>query len=320
MSKSRMTIRLDQEPPRGTIEERSVRLSGVPKTEDHNIEVDLGSYYRPRAPKASLWKLIGSITAAVLTGLLFGFAVLNSFGGEPRASEHTKPVDSVPVPEAAQSQQHDAAGVQPGSEAVLVPDKTYYLLQYGMFSSEEGAKQAEKELLQSGLAAYGDMDGAYRVYAGISPDREGAKLLSSQLKHSGIELYVKEVVSAGPQTTVLAVSGLPWSLFIETGGGLASELSAFSALMLGRETGTAADAETMNRITGLHLQWTEALELLQGMSPEAESQLKGMAQQMNSAVTALAEYNKNQAKGHLWEIQSGMMNYIMGQKKLISLL
>ncbi|WP_268794580.1 hypothetical protein [Paenibacillus sp. DMB20] len=41
---------------------------------------------------------------------------------------------------------------------------------------------------------------------------------------------------------------------------------------------------------------------------------------MNSSVTALSEYNKNRAKGHLWEIQAGMMNYIMSQRKLVEAL
>ena len=59
---------------------------------------------------------------------------------------------------------------------------TYYALQYGVFSSAERAEQAKLELSQTGLAASLDPEDGNRVYAGISADREEAKLLSTRLK------------------------------------------------------------------------------------------------------------------------------------------
>jgi stage II sporulation protein B len=38
---------------------------------------------------------------------------------------------------------------------------------------------------------------------------------------------------------------------------------------------------------------------------------------MNSAVSALGEYNKDTAKEHIWEIQSSMMEYVLRENEFI---
>ncbi|WP_431785473.1 hypothetical protein [Paenibacillus lactis] len=74
----------------------------------------------------------------------------------------------------------------------------------------------------------------------------------------------------------------------------------------------------MKSVTNLHQQWIQSVkQLSEGLGPESLAVLPMMEQSMNGSVMALSEYIKNQSKGHLWEIQTGMMNYIMGQKKLL---
>ncbi|MGE7056264.1 SPOR domain-containing protein, partial [Paenibacillus glucanolyticus] len=86
----------------------------------------------------------------------------------------------------------------------------------------------------------------------------------------------------------------------------------------GMQEAGAVAADHMNTITNLHQQWIQSVQQLSaGLGPETGAVLPAMQQSMNSSITALSEYNKNQSKGHLWEIQTGMMNYVMGQKKLL---
>lgn len=281
-------------------------------------------YYRSRKPN-SVWKLAGSITGAIVTGLLFGTVVLSMFNGEDTAKDHSTAETNnqrsevlTPGSGVVQGdiQREDAAVA--ASVAVSIPQQTFYMLQYGVFSSAERAEQAKGELSQSGLAAYGDASEENRVYAGVSPDREQAKLLSSQLKGEGVELYVREITLPGAQSAVYAGEGAALDIFFEVSGGLAAKLSSLSASLLGLEAPAAVDAETMKTITGLHLQWTDAVKLISaGMGQETGDNLRTMEQEMSEAMTALTEYNKNRSKGHLWEIQAGMMNYIMSQRKLV---
>lgn len=156
------------------------------------------------------------------------------------------------------------------------------------------------------------------MYAGISPDREQAKLLSNQLKAEGVELYVREIALPNIESAVFAGEEQTLTDYFTISGQLVAELSKLSASLLGKQEAGAVAPVNMTAITNLHQQWIQSMKLLSaGLGPETGAVLPAMEQSMNSSITALSEYNKNQSKGHLWEIQTGMMNYVMGQKKLL---
>ncbi len=281
---------------------------------DHNY-----AEYRPRRP-ASLWKVFGTVTAAVVTGALFGFVVLSFFdvgsifstGSEKSATIESISVSSnIPV---------EIEGQIP-AVAVTIEPQTYYMLQYGVFSNAERVETAKQELQKIGLAAGDDPDLGYRVYAGISTDREQAKLLSNQLKTQGVELYVREITL--PSANELTFSGDAESLnrYFAVSTDLISSLSTHSASLLGMERPIPLSNSEMVVLTELHRVWTESIKTLQaGLSPEAVVVGKQMEQTMNSALSSVTEYNRNTSKGHLWEIQSYMMEYMMGQKEIINMM
>ncbi|GAE07609.1 SPOR domain-containing protein [Paenibacillus sp. JCM 10914] len=279
-------------------------------------------YYRTRRPTV-FWKIALSVTAAVVTGVLFGYMVLSMFngGGEEQqaASQIEGSQGSVPAPGLPERTGKAAApDTDTAQTPAGIPAQTFYMLQYGVFSSSERAEQAKGELLQSGIAAGRDLDDENRVYAGVSSDREQAKLLSNQLKAEGVELYVREISLPPLEPVVMVGQEAAFADYFTISGQLVSELSTLSATLLGKQEAAAAATEHMSSITNLHQQWMESMNLLaSGLGPEAEAMLPVLRQAMNSSVTALAEYNKNQSKGHLWEIQTGMMNYVLGQKKLL---
>ncbi|GIO94728.1 MULTISPECIES: SPOR domain-containing protein [Paenibacillus] len=319
---------------------RTGKFSAVPPQQDpwesgqqdgvfyEGTQGDDYSYYRTKRP-TSFWKMAAAVSAAVITGLMFGYMVLTMFNGgagsnnngdisAPGTGSETVIENEAGTGTGESTETPAPSGQQPAT-AVQIPGSTFYMLQYGVFSTPERVEQAKSELLAAGIAAGGDPNEENRVYAGISPDREQAKLLSNQLKAEGVELYVREI--SLPQAEPRVYSGEAKTLtdYFTVSGQLVSELSALSASLLGQqEGGGPAAAEAMKSVTNLHQQWIQSVkQLSEGLGPESLAVLPMMEQSMNGSVMALSEYIKNQSKGHLWEIQTGMMNYIMGQKKLL---
>lgn len=198
---------------------------------------------------------------------------------------------------------------------VQVAPQSYYLLQYGVFSTPAGAEQARQELLTAGLAAGLDPADGNRVYAGMSPDREQAKLLSNGLKGQGIELYVREV--ALPAVNQVRYTGTAAAVdsYFALSSQLLSRLSSLSASLLGG--GSSGDAG--GAVSDLHMQWTQAAKALEpGLTPEGQGIADGLEKSMSQGIAALNEYNKNKAEGLLWEVQEAMMSFLTGQKSLLS--
>ncbi|AOZ91914.1 SPOR domain-containing protein [Paenibacillus crassostreae] len=277
------------------------------------------SEYHTRRP-TSLWKIFGTVTAAVMTGALFGFVVLSFIDvGSifPKDSINNSNIESVSATNMLPVETESSRTMI----AVNLEPQTYYMLQYGVFSNAERVGVAKQELEQIGLAAGDDPDQENRVYAGISTDREQAKLLSNQLKAQGVELYVREITLPSASELYFAGDTESLSSYFTVSTNLISSLSAHSSSLLGIERPTPISNSETVALTEMHRKWTESIKTLQsGLGPEAVAVGKQMELAMNSALTSVVEYNKNTSKGHLWEIQSYMMKYIMGQKQIIEMM
>ncbi|WP_339250515.1 SPOR domain-containing protein [Paenibacillus sp. FSL P2-0136] len=287
-----------------------------------------GGSYHTRRP-SYWWKFALSITGALGTGILLGYAALSFITGG--TGETAKAPGNAAVKtgitqgqKAANSgNASDITGVPPEQTGeavstqipVQVAPQSYYLLQYGVFSTPAGAEQARQELLTAGLAAGLDPADGNRVYAGLSPDREQAKLLSNGLKGQGIELYVREV--ALPAVNQVRYTGTAAAVdsYFKLSSQLLSELSSLSASLLGGvDSGNAGGA-----VSDLHMQWTQAVKTLEpGLTPEGQRIADGLEKSMSQGIAALNEYNKNKAEGLLWEVQEAMMSFLTGQKSLLS--
>ncbi|WP_060859568.1 SPOR domain-containing protein [Paenibacillus riograndensis] len=279
-----------------------------------------GAYHTRRT--SYWWKLALSIAGALGTGILLGYAALSLIGGGSPAGGNNTPNVASP---AVQSGTDTAAALPPdaGGAAgvnripVKIAAQTYYLLQYGVFSTPAGAEQARQELLAAGLAAGLDPADGNRVYAGMSPDREQAKLLSSGLKNQGIELYVREVSLPAAEQAAFAGSAETIDSYFTASGKLLGELSRLSASQLSGQGG-AADSTA---VSDLHMQWTEAVRALEpGLPAAAQKLCAGLEKSMSRGISALNEYNKNHAQALLWEVQEAMMSFLTTQKSLISAL
>ncbi|RUT40683.1 SPOR domain-containing protein [Paenibacillus anaericanus] len=290
---------------------------------EYNSEIYAENYhYRPT--RTSWWKLGGSITGAIVTGALFGFVVLSLFNNDV-----SLPFPSIGVP----SQNTTGEGVsipvlgeigldkteEPLPINLALPEQTYYFLQYGVFSTAQGVQLAQEELQASGIAAARDTVDEKRVYAGVSPDREQAKLLSGGLKAEGVNLILHEI--SLPKAVELQYSGDVQSLerYLSQSVDLVNLLSSSSASLLGELTPKIQSVEDIQEQGEKHQLWTESAAAIRGkLSPGSEQEINEMEKAMNSAVEAMGEYNKKQAKTLLWEVQNQIMRFILAEQKLVT--
>lgn len=291
--------------------------------EETKVSSDDVYYISPRRP--SRWKLAGSITAAVVTGTLFGFVVLSLFNKDVSLSipgltavKGSGSQTAVSV-FGSQDNEEDQDAAVPAVK-VMIPDQAYYFLQYGVFSTSQGVKQAQEELQKSGIAAARDTLDNKRVYAGVSPEREQAKMLSSQLKSDGVNLIVHEILY--PASAEMHYGGDIGTLdqYLEDSTDLVKLLSMTSASLLDNKDSKKQSAEEVANLKEKHRAWTEnSLAVQRGLTADAKEVSAGMGKLMNTAVKALDEYNNNGSKTHLWEVQTAMMEYILLQKKLLGI-
>ncbi|WP_156130530.1 SPOR domain-containing protein [Paenibacillus durus] len=283
--------------------------SGGPRREWLEEPEDAGGGYYTTRRTSSWWKFPASIAGAIGIGLLLGYAALTFFGGLNDGGS-----TGTASPGAASQQNAAGNSVSAPAVSVQVAPQSYYLLQYGVFSTPEGAAQAQQELESAGLAAGLDSEDGNRVYAGLSSDREQAKLLGNRLKEQGIDLYVKEVSLPSESQLVFGGNGETVTRYFNTSGELLSELSSLSASLLGGDT--AADTA---KVSDLHLQWTEAVKALEaGLPSEPQAAAKELEKSVSRGVSAMNEYSKSKADGLLWQVQAAMLDMLSGQKRLLA--
>lgn len=280
------------------------------------------SQYNYRKRSTNWWKLSGSIAGAVMTGVLFGAVVLAIFnqditmpvptGGVPSQSDPTTSVSSA-TPNPSES----TTSIPP--VGIKLPDKTYYFLQYGVFSTAQGVQLAQEELRASGIAAARDTVDEKRVYAGVSSEREQAKLLGNELKTKGVNLIIHEVVF--PRAAVVPFQGEAATLenYVESSVAIVDLLSTASADRLQQAEAKALDEAELKAVQKAHQEWITAATGIQGKV--AGKQLEAvtvMDKSIHSAVDAISEFNKKGAKTLLWEVQNELMKFILAEQHMLS--
>ncbi|MFD1178674.1 SPOR domain-containing protein [Paenibacillus puldeungensis] len=300
--------------------DRAVLADGpLISTDDHSEH-----YYRPT--RTSWWKVAGSLTGAIITGALFGFVVLSMFNQEIKL-----PLPGIGVPK--QSNVGEAASVpvmgeigdEQTSEELLpqvnfaLPTQTYYFLQYGVFSTAQGVQQAQEELQASGIAAARDTVDEKRVYAGVSTDREQAKLLSGQLKAAGVHLILHEINL--PASAAIKFNGEAQTLetYLAQSAELVSLLSSKSASLLSDTNTQQVSSDELKELGQKHQLWTESASAVRGKWSSAKDDAANvMEKAINGALEAMNEFNKSGAKTLLWEVQNEMMRFIMAEQALLN--
>ncbi|GBF73922.1 hypothetical protein PA598K_02247 [Paenibacillus sp. 598K] len=264
-----------------------------------------------RHPVGPSWlKVFVSVTGAIATGVLFGYLALSLFTGEP-ATPATTDETSVVQPSGG------TAGETPSGGAVMteaeVPSGNYYMLQYGVFSNEEGMAAAIAELRQKGLAAASSTTDGYRVFAGMGTSRNSAVMLSEQL--GGAEVYLKEFA-------VPAVGKLPFQgqsgqaeLFFEQTRELIRLFNELTLSQLAQAEPARLPERDALAWKSAHQQWTAtAAAIFKDWSPEAQETAEALVTRLQTAAVSFEEYDKNPSRAHLWTAQSALMEAVILQK------
>ncbi|WP_219837977.1 SPOR domain-containing protein [Paenibacillus sp. R14(2021)] len=298
-----------------------------------------GSGQRPaRGP--SWFKVFASVAGAIATGALFGYFVLALFTGSPTDSSDVSPsntaVSGSPssgdktasngkdnaanadkdsgAAAGTKGNEGKAANVGSGQSAsavvnVNVPAASFYMLQYGVFSSKEGLDAAASELRAKGLAAASLTSPTdYRIYVGMSADKDGAQRLGQAL--SGMDVYVKQIDV--PAVTAIAYKGSASEVqtFFGDTAALVAKLSQLTEESMDGASGSDVNWKE------LHQQWTESGARVEtGMTDKVnKAALLKLMQAVNSAVSAASEYAKKPSDAYLWSMQTSLMEAVFVQK------
>ncbi|WP_308634768.1 SPOR domain-containing protein [Paenibacillus silvisoli] len=307
----------------------------------------IGSYMTGvshRPSKGPSWfKVFASVTGAIATGALFGYFVLALFtsGGGQANTDSTsnqpgttvsgaitdgtdKTKDDAASPDAPAGQTEgstDGTANKGGttndgaSQAEMIqvdiPASSYYMLQYGVFSNKEGLDAAVNELGDKGLAAASlTTADDYRVYVGMSADKDQATLLGQLLDN--MDVYVKQIDLPAVSSISFKGEASAVESFFQQTSELIGKLDGLTIDRLSAGGGAKDDGEWKE----LHQQWISAASAMEaGLTDKvSKSTLQRLTQTINSVAVAADEYAKKPSDAYLWSMQSSLMKAVFAEK------
>jgi hypothetical protein len=308
-------------------------------TDDEFVGHSPGAVWLNRTPRLgggpSWGRVFLSVTAAVATGALFGYIVLSLFTGEPlfpgkAAISNGLPVQTSPgkssdpsadtttfanketsaVPTASSDSSNASDRIGESDTLSLVPANVYYLLQYGVFKSEESMISAVNQLKDQGLASATEASDGYRVYVGAATTQDAAELLAAQM--SGIEVYIKRV--EGAQVEISSPTGV--AEFMNKGAELIRMLAQLTDTGLQDTQPQMMDTTVMTTLNEMHRQWLNTVSAVNQLGGKTAEDGQTIVQSLNSAVLSLTEFNRKPSRYHLWNAQSSVMQALLADRHL----
>jgi len=273
---------------------------------------------RRRPPAPSWTRVAATVIGAVLTGALFGYLVMSLLvwqPGSPAANESGSASDEEPHIELPVAGTPGVSPEQPegtGSPAaVRLPAVRYYVLQYGVFSTDAGLAEALAQLEASGYGAAADTADGFRVYAGIAESREAAEALAAKL--DGVELYIRPLEV--PEASPAVFQGQPEDMaeFMRRTNDLMRTMSGLSASLLAAGGKDPVQAEAWSDWETAHRSWTEAAGAIRDGSPMDE-RFERLTDSLGKASEAFAAYRGKPAPRHLWAVQSALIETAVAQR------
>ncbi|TJY41449.1 SPOR domain-containing protein [Cohnella pontilimi] len=280
-----------------------------------------GALNRKEGP--SWWRVFVSVAGAVATGALFGYLVLTLFTGDAPFPAAEQPGKDAPVQATAPLASTPASGqavpptatsrVQQPANSAAVTESAFYLLQYGVFRTEESMLAAMEQLKRRGLPAAADRSDGYRVYAGAADSKEEANRLAGQL--SGVEVYVKPSVSPAlaPNETAAALS---LADFARQSAELTHTFARLSVLALQEEKPQPFDQAALSSLRQTHKLWIDSAKSTAGLTGTELKTANQLVQSLNAAMVSIDDYNRKPARYHLWNVQTAVMEAAISDRAL----
>jgi hypothetical protein len=283
-------------------------------------------YAKKRAFASPIWgTMLGSGIAAVITGGLFGSALL-SLAAEtatppPPISQSSFPNGaavpvSVPMTSAEHAQETTTL-TAPQNEAPKMTTggqpPSLYVIQYGVFRQQSGARERIRQLHTQGVAAVMSATSPYRVYGAVIPDRNQAIAFGHMLRQADAEVLVKgwewPLAAAVQRVAALPRSDIPD--FITQNRHVMQWYSAqSSARLLSKEIPRTVETGVPSFVQArVPLQKTSTL-LPQETVPRRNPVHAKMDDCFIRAFEAWDAYTKRPLRRYLWDIQQQMLRYV----------
>ncbi len=129
----------------------------------------------------------------VLMVVLFAILIGTSFGLIMLKLVKTEKIVETAEPVITQPQTNE--GQVSGSEKLALAPLSTFVIQGGVFSTVEAAKQMREENMKKGVPAQiVERDGQAFLYLGVADNLEHAKEMGKQISSSGVEVFAKSVI------------------------------------------------------------------------------------------------------------------------------
>jgi hypothetical protein len=275
---------------------------------------------RSRATPTQLWQILFSIGGAILVGTAMGFSILHLFYSNDPVHSPNSIDDHLIAP----AKVGVKGSVQQGpSEKALVtlPALNAVMLQAGNFGDKAGAIKMVRQYRTDGLAAVMSENAPYRIFLGIAQNRDDALKLSAIYQKRNVPVYLKEVQVQG-EMNAREANAAQLAETLQKGNRLFQLLSELSA------QGIHADPQEKGRAIGFQKGWMEdyrqfviACQMLEkGMPDPQKKALDQMVQALDLAVQSGMEAGKFPSQALLWQIQEGLVRYVLAYELLIKYL
>jgi hypothetical protein len=238
------------------------------------------------------YKVISSVSAAVVIGLLLGLTIISMF-----------------IPSAEKSV---IKPIQTAAPQTTVSEIAYALVQVGVFSTSQGANQTLQQLRTLGFTAAIDATNPnkQKVIAGIAADRDKAMLLSRLLQAKQVTSYVTPFALPARQTPKGAAFFTASQAFEQT-----------VMTPLGQQLTTPSSKSiTSNLVTTLkkkHAAWVTTARTIQAnMTEPVRLGINTMSNEQLRLISSLESYVQNGQSAPLWQAQTALIRIILAEQRL----
>lgn len=294
------------------------KINSDKKQSKFNIEIDDKIYKKPKKkikklnfrPNSILnLNIIKTLTAAlgaVLTGMVFGYLILNYFV-QPMFN------DSASLNTNSQNNTNNIITNENNNQITnsqsTIPEQTIYLIQAGVFTELAGAESIVTEQKNLGRSAVITGSGPYFVYVGMGTTKDNAIKIKDTLTQ-GSDFYVKEYIIPEYQANVSESTFKALSEFFTSGDELAEALSSSVSITLVDKNTEINYEEILRMHQRFLLEAQELRAILESDNLVSEQDvINQLINEMDYAIKALNSYKKSSNPQYLWSIQENLIKY-----------
>lgn len=241
-----------------------------------------------------LKKMWVSIVSAVFIGTSFGMMILMMFAGD-----HVQSQDN-----AFEGQAVPTEVEEDGEEVDLALDVE--LIQGGAFETLEGAKRAVEMLRANDFAAVIDETAEpFRLYVGLSENREGAERLVKLYEKSSEESYLK------------TVSLQPAADLEQEAGEILSEGKEAMLALISDATSIINEQERSSEGYDRYQAWQQKVESERESEGDNRALVETFRTHLHEAAQAIETYQETDEENMLWQAEQRLLNAFLEYKQLI---